>query len=166
MLNGPGTVAAVTKLKEWLDKGFLSPSILGGGTATSDQFGNAQTATIVEGPWMPGIFANQFPDLSFEYAPIRPARMAARRSWVARTSSSSTTRTMKDAALAFTRFMLSEEAQRLMGTTGQMPVLTSLIGDAALPDFFPTFMQQLETAKARTPVPSWPASTRPSRTRC
>ena len=63
---------------------------------------------------------------------------------------------VKDAALAFTRFMLSEEAQRLMGTTGQMPVLTSLIGDAALPDFFPTFMQQLETAKARTPVPSWP----------
>jgi multiple sugar transport system substrate-binding protein len=62
---------------------------------------------------------------------------------------------VKDAALAFTRFMLSEEAQRLMGTTGQMPVLTSLIGDAALPDFFPTFMEQLKTANARTPSPAW-----------
>lgn len=155
-LNGPGTVAAVTKLKEWLDAGYISPGILGGGTPTSEQFGNDQTATVLEGPWMPGIFANQFPDLSFEYAPI-PAGPGGSASVVGGEDIVVFNDTdVKDAALAFTRFMLSEEAQRLMGTTGQMPVLTSLIGDAALPEFFPTFMQQLETAKARTPVPSWP----------
>jgi multiple sugar transport system substrate-binding protein len=156
VLNGPGTVAAVTKLKEWLDAGYLSPSILGGGTATSDQFGNAQTATILEGPWMPGIFANQFPDLSFEYAPV-PAGPGGSASVVGGEDIVVFKDTdAKDASLAFTRFMLSEEAQRLMGTTGQMPVLTSLTGDPSLPDFFPTFQQQLLTAKARTPVPAWP----------
>lgn len=156
VLNGPATVAAVTKLKEWLDAGYLSPSILGGGTATSDQFGNAQTATIVEGPWMPGIFANQFPDLAFEYA-LMPAGDGGSASVVGGEDIVVFSDTdVKDAALAFTRFMLSEDAQRAMGTTGQMPVLTSLTGDPALPDFFPTFQQQLETAKARTPVPSWP----------
>jgi multiple sugar transport system substrate-binding protein len=155
VLNGPGTVAAVTKLKEWLDAGYLSPSILGGGTATSDQFGNGQTATIVEGPWMPGIFANQFPDLKFDYAPI-PAGPGGSTSVVGGEDIVVFNTTQnKEAALAFTRFMLSEEAQRMMGTTGQMPVLSSLTNDPALPAFFSTFQEQLATAKARTPVPTW-----------
>ena len=59
----------------------------------------------------------------------------------------------KDAALAFTRFMLSEEVQLAMGKVGQMPVLTSLAGNADLPDYYPTFQEQLKTANARTPVP-------------
>lgn len=80
-LNGEGTVAAVTKLKEWLDNGYMSPSILGGGTATSDQFGNGQTATVLEGPWMPSIFANQFPELGFDYIPV-PAGPAGSKSVV------------------------------------------------------------------------------------
>ena len=62
----------------------------------------------------------------------------------------------KDAALAFVRHMLSEETQLAMGKVGQMPVLSSLVGHADLPGFFPTFMEQLETGNARTPVPSWP----------
>ena len=44
-----------------------------------------------------------------------------------------------------------------MGKVGQMPVLSSLVGHPDLPAYFPTFMEQLETANARTPVPSWPA---------
>lgn len=155
-LNGPGTVAAVTKLKDWLDKGYLSPSILGGGTATSDQFGKDQTATIVEGPWMPGIFKNQFPTLSFQYAPI-PAGPGGSASVVGGEDIVVFKSTAnKDAALAFTRFMLSEDAQMAMGKVGQMPVLSSLAGNSALPDYYPTFQEQLKTANARTPVPAWP----------
>jgi multiple sugar transport system substrate-binding protein len=155
-LNGEGTVAAVTKLKEWLDAGYLSPSILGGGTNTSDQFGNGQTATILEGPWMPGIFGNQFPDLSFSFAPV-PAGPAGSQSVVGGEDIVVfNTTENKDAALAFVRHMLSEESQLAMGKVGQMPVLTSLVGHPDLPDYYPVFMQQLETANARTPVPAWP----------
>ncbi|HEY3334968.1 MAG TPA: extracellular solute-binding protein [Candidatus Limnocylindrales bacterium] len=156
VLNGPGTVAAVTKLKEWLDKGYLSPSILGGGTATSEQFGGNTTATIIEGPWMPGIFKNQFPDLKFSYATI-PAGPGGSQSVVGGENIVVFKNTQnKDASLAFTRFMLSEEAQLAMGKIGQMPVLTSLAGNAGLPDYYPTFQKQLETANARTPSPAWP----------
>lgn len=156
VLNGPGTVAAVTKLKEWLDAGYLSPSILGGGTATSDQFGNGQTATIVEGPWMPGIFANQFPDLKFSVSPM-PAGAAGSQSVVG----GEDIVVFKDspnqaAALAFTRFMLTPDVQLAMGKIGQMPVLSALTGNADLPAYYPAFQKQLETANARTPVPSWP----------
>jgi multiple sugar transport system substrate-binding protein len=156
-LNGAGTVAAVTKLKEWLDAGYLSPSILGGGTATSDQFGNGQAAMILEGPWMPSIFENQFPDLAFDYAPV-PAGPGGSQSVVGGEDIVvfSTTQN-KEAALAFVRHMLSEEAQLAMGKVGQMPVLSSLVGHPDLPAYFPTFMEQLENGNARTPVPQWPA---------
>ena len=156
VLNGPETVAAVTKLKEWLDAGYLSPSILGGGTATSDQFGNGQTATVLEGPWMPGIFANQFPELTFSYAPI-PAGPGGSQSVVGGEDIVVFSDTdAKDASLAFTRFMLSVPVQFAMGKIGQMPVLTSLAGNADLPAYYPTFQEQLKTANARTPVPAWP----------
>jgi multiple sugar transport system substrate-binding protein len=156
VLNGPETVAAVTRLKEWLDKGYLSPSILGGGTATSDQFGNGQTATVLEGPWMPGIFANQFPELAFSYAPV-PAGPAGSQSVVGGEDIVVFSDTdAKEASLAFVRFMLSEPVQLAMGKIGQMPVLTGLVGNAELPESYPTFMEQLKTANARTPVPAWP----------
>jgi multiple sugar transport system substrate-binding protein len=155
-LNGEGTVAAVTMLKDWLDKGYMSPSILGGGTATSDQFGNGQTATVVEGPWMPNIFANQFPELGFSYTAI-PAGPAGSQSVVGGEDIVVFNSTEnKDAALAFVRHMLSEETQLAMGKVGQMPVLSNLVGHADLPDFYPTFMEQLESGNARTPVPAWP----------
>jgi len=156
ILNGPGTVAAVTKLKDWLDKGWLSPSILGGGTATSDQFGNGQSATVLEGPWMPAIFKNQFPDLQYDYALV-PAGDGGSQSVVGG-EDIVVFDTVKDkaAALAFVRFMLSEPVQLAMGKVGQMPVLTSLAGNSELPAFFPTFQEQLKTAQARTPSPSWP----------
>lgn len=155
-LNGPGTVAAVTKLKEWLDKGYLSPSILGGGTATSEQIGNNQSASVVEGPWMPPIFATQFPDLKTDLTPI-PAGPGGSASVVGGESIVVFKQTKnKEAALAFLRFALSQEAQLAMGKTGQMPVLTSLGGNADLPAYFATFAKQLETAQARTPSPKWP----------
>lgn len=156
VLNGPGTVAAVTKLKEWLDAGYLSPSILGGGTATSEQFGGGTTVSILEGPWMPGIFKNQFPELKFTYATV-PAGPGGSHSVVGGENIVVFKSTQdKEAALAFTRFMLSEEAQLAMGKVGQMPVLKSLSGNAQLPDYYPTFQKQLETANARTPSPAWP----------
>lgn len=155
-LNGEGTVAAVTRLKGWLDKGYLSPSILGGGTGTSDQFGNGQAATILEGPWMPSIFKNQFPDLTFDYAPV-PAGPGGSSSVVGGEDIVVFESTQnKEAALAFVRFMVSEEAQLAMGKVGQMPVLSGLVGHPELPDYYPTFMEQLTTANARTPSPAWP----------
>ena len=155
-LNGEGSVAAITKLKEWLDAGLMSPSILGGGTGTSDQFGNGQTATVLEGPWMPGIFNNQFPELGFGYTPV-PAGPGGSQSVVGGEDIVVfSTTANKEAALAFVRHMLSEDTQIAMGKVGQMPVLSSLVGNADLPDFYPTFMEQLENGNARTPVPTWP----------
>ena len=53
--------------------------------------------------------------------------------------------------------MLSDEAQSLMATVGQVPVIRSAI---AIPEFleseyYPVYLDQVATAKARTPHPRY-----------
>ncbi|MGD9318061.1 MAG: sugar ABC transporter substrate-binding protein, partial [Anaerolineae bacterium] len=51
--------------------------------------------------------------------------------------------------------LLSEEAQLKMAERGVIPVLSTVIGDPGLPDYFPVFLEQLKTAQARVPHPQW-----------
>jgi multiple sugar transport system substrate-binding protein len=155
-LNGAGSVAAVTLLRDMLNDGTLSPSILGGGIATSDAIGKDQVGFIVDGPWMPPIFEAQYPDLQYDLAPF-PAGPGGSISVVGGENIVLFEQSkVKDAALAFMRFVLEEEPQIAMGKTGQMPVLQSLTGNSELPAYFATFQEQLATAQPRTPSPAWP----------
>jgi multiple sugar transport system substrate-binding protein len=155
-LNGAGTVKAVTMLRDWLQQGYLSPSILGGGLQTSEAIGKNQVAMIVDGPWMPPIFKEQFPDLKYNLAPF-PSGQGGSISVVGGEDIVIFEKSQnKDAALAFLRFVLDEPQQIAMGKTGQMPVLKSLTGNKELPDYFAVFQKQLETANPRTPSPAWP----------
>jgi multiple sugar transport system substrate-binding protein len=61
----------------------------------------------------------------------------------------------QEAAMKWAAYLLSPEAQLMMAAVGQMPVLTSLIGDASLPPYFAVFQEQLQTAQARVPHPRW-----------
>jgi len=63
----------------------------------------------------------------------------------------------KEAAAEFMRYLLSEEVQLQLATTGQMPVLNSAIESDFVKnhEFFGIFLEQLKTAKARTPHPNW-----------
>jgi multiple sugar transport system substrate-binding protein len=155
-LNGKGTVDAVTMLRDMLKDGTLSPSILGGGLQTSEAIGKNQVGMIVDGPWMPPIFKEQFPDLKYGLAPF-PAGQGGSASVVGGEDIVIFDKSQnKDAAVAFMRFMLEEPQQIAMGKTGQMPVLKSLAGNKELPDYFAVFQKQLETANPRTPSPAWP----------
>lgn len=155
-LNGAGTVAAVTMLRDMLKNGTLSPSILGGGIATSDAIGKDQAGFIVDGPWMPPIFRAQYPNLQYDLAPF-PSGPGGSISVVGGEDIVLFQQSKnKDAALAFIRFAVGEEAQIAMGKTGQMPVLKSLTGNPELPAYFAVFQQQLATAQPRTPSPAWP----------
>lgn len=155
-LNGPATVAAVQKLSDWLKAGYLSNGILGGGLGTTDAMGKNSAGMIVDGPWMPPIFAEQYPDLKVGLAPL-PAGPGGSISVVGGEDIVVFKQTQnKAAALAFTRFMLSEEAQLAMGKVGNMPVLKSLAGNSELPAYYAVFQQQIQIARARTPSPQWP----------
>ena len=155
-LNSAASVQAVTMLRDMEKDGTLSPSILGGGLGTSDALGKNQAAMIIDGPWMPGILKASYPNLDYGMA-LMPAGPGGSISVVGgedivlfKASKN------KEAAKAFITFMLSTEAQTMMGKVGQMPVLKSLAGSSAMPDYFATFQEQLKTAKPRTPSPAWP----------
>jgi multiple sugar transport system substrate-binding protein len=155
-LNSEGSVGAVNLLKGWLDDGLMSETILGGGLATSQELAEGKVAMIVDGPWMPAIFAAPYPDFKFDLSafPTGPGgsiSVVGGEDIVLFESSKN-----KDAAIAFMRYITSPDAQLAFATTGQMPVLKDLENSADVPDFFPVFQTQLQTAQPRTPSPAWP----------
>jgi multiple sugar transport system substrate-binding protein len=157
-LNGAGSQAAYEFLKNLIDQGYMHPGILGGGVDAWGGFASDQIAMLLEGPWFPPLFGSQFPDKGYGLA-MMPAGSGGSISVVGGEDIVMFTQSQhKEAAAEFIRFMLSQETQLQLATVGQMPVLTSTSDTPEIQDhdFFGIFLQQLETAKARTPHPNWP----------
>ncbi|HEY8285496.1 MAG TPA: extracellular solute-binding protein [Chloroflexota bacterium] len=155
-LNSAKSVAGLQFLVDLKDKTYLSPSILGGGLATSDAIGKNQAGIIIDGPWMPPIFKAAYPSLQYGLAPM-PAGPGGQSASVVGGEDIVQMAASKNTAAdrAFMQFMTSSEAQVDMGTTGQMPVLKSVAKNPALPSYFAVFSKQLQTAYARTVSPNW-----------
>jgi multiple sugar transport system substrate-binding protein len=156
-LDGENTKAAYEFLKSLLDKGYMHPGILGGGVDAWGGFANDEIAMLLEGPWFPPIFDGQFPDKPYGMALV-PAGEGGSVSVVGGEDIVMFQQSQnKEAAAEFIRFMLSEEIQLQLATVGQMPVLKSVIetDDIQGHPFFGVFLEQLETAKARTPHQNW-----------
>jgi multiple sugar transport system substrate-binding protein len=155
--NGAETVAAYQFLKDMVDEGYMHPGILGGGVDAWGGFGQDQIAMILEGPWFPAMFEGQFPEKEYGMA-LMPAGDGGPISVVGGEDIVLFQQSQnKEAAIKFLEYILSEEVQLQLATTGQMPVLESAIDSDFVKnhDFFGIFLEQLETAKARTPHPNW-----------
>ncbi len=156
-VNGPETAAAYQFLKDGVDKGYIHPGIKGGGVDAWGGFAKDEIAMLLEGPWFPPLFGSQFPDKEYGLA-LMPAGKGGSISVVGGEDIVIFQQSQhKEAAAEFVRFMLSEETQLKWVETGQMPVLKSA-GDSEViknHPFFGVFLEQLKTAKARTPHPSW-----------
>ena len=155
--NGPDTAAAYKFLKDGVDQGYINPGIKGGGLDTWGAFGKDEVAMILEGPWFPPAFEGQFKGKAYGFAPM-PAGKGGSISVVGGEDIVMFQQSQQKAAAAeFIRFMDSMDVQLQWAGVGQMPVLK----DAASTDtiknhpFFGIFLDQLKTAKARTPHPNW-----------
>ncbi|NMC47650.1 MAG: extracellular solute-binding protein [Chloroflexi bacterium] len=154
-INGPESVAAFTMLKDLYDRGCLSPNLLGGGIATDAGSGSGKYAMIIDGPWMVDIYKSNYPDFNYDFALI-PAGESGTSSVVGGEDIVILDGSEnKEAALKWVAYLMSPEAQKTMAQAGVIPTLSSLIGDPDLPAYFSVFMEQLETAQARVPSPSW-----------
>jgi len=155
--NSPETVEAYQFLKDSVDNGYLHPGILGGGVDSWGGFGQDQIAMILEGPWFPAMFEGQFPDKEYGMA-LLPAGDGGSISVVGGEDVVLFQQSQnKDAAVKFLEYLLSEDVQIQLASTGQMPVLKSAVDSDFVKEhaFFGIFLEQLETAKARTPHPNW-----------
>ncbi len=155
--NSEATAAAYNFLKDSIDKGYINPSMKGGSFDTWGAFSQNKVAMILEGPWFPPYFDQQFPDLEYGLA-LMPAGAGGSISVVGGEDIVMFQQSeKKEAAAEFMRFMLSEEIQLKWASQGQVPVLKSAIDSEAIKNhpYFAVFLEQLKTAKARTPHPAW-----------
>lgn len=157
VFNGANTVAAYQFLKDNIDNGYMHPGMLGGGVDSWGGFGTDQIAMLLEGPWFPPLFGGQFPDKEYGMA-LMPAGDGGSISVVGGEDIVMFQQSdKKDAATKFMKYLLSEETQLKLVSVGQMPVLKSAVESDTIKnhEFFGIFLEQLTTAKARTPHPRW-----------
>jgi multiple sugar transport system substrate-binding protein len=156
-LDSADSVAAVEMLVSLHDRGQIPDIMVGdqGGIATSDGLAQGTYATILDGPWMFPIFAGQYPDFELSTAPV-PEGPGGSISVVGGEDLVLTTACdAPDAAMEVMRFLLGEWSQTEMAKVGQMSVLEDL-DVTELQDYYGVFVDQLATARARTPHPQYP----------
>jgi multiple sugar transport system substrate-binding protein len=154
-LDSEQNVATVQMLVDLYNAGQIPNLIIGnsGATGTSDGLPSGEYANIFDGPWMAGIWKDQYPDFTPIYALI-PAGPGGSVSVVGGedivvTASSPN----QEAALEFVRFTQSEQFQIEMVKTGQMTVLPAYAEQQnGIAPFYATFAEQLKTAKNRLAI--------------
>lgn len=156
-LNGPESVAAYEYLLKMYKDGCLAPSVLGSGVDAGTGYAQDLYANYLDGPWMYPIYASQFPDKQL-HATLMPAGKGGSISVVGGEDIVLMQQSKnKEAALEFLRFTQSDEYQLKMAETGQLMVLSHLLESDYIKNhpYYGTFLEQLKTAKARTPHPAW-----------
>ncbi|MDQ0573840.1 extracellular solute-binding protein [Agromyces albus] len=155
-LDSDESVAGIQLLVDLYVQDAVPNLIIGneGATATSDGLPGGQYATILDGPWMRGVWSGQYPDFDPVYSTV-PAGDGGSVSVVGGedivlTQSSEN----KEAAMEFIRFTQSEQFQIEMVKTGQMTVIPEFAAQQnEIEPFYATFATQLETAKNRLAIP-------------
>ena len=154
-LDSDASVAGVQMLVDLYKAGQIPNLIIGnqGATGTSDGLPSGFYATILDGPWMAGIWGEQYPDFTPIYAPV-PAGAGGSISVVGGEDIVLTSASVhQDAALEFIRFTQTEQFQVEMAKTGQMTVIPAYAdAQADIAPFYATFAEQLKTAKSRLAI--------------
>lgn len=156
-LNGPQTVAAYEFLLKLYDEGCIAPVILGNGIDPFTGFAQDLYANLDNGPWTYPIVASQFPDKEIA-ASAFPAGEGGSIDVVGGEDVILFQQSQhQEQAMEFLRFMLSDEYQLKMAEVGQIPVRSDLVNGDYLQKYpyYGTFLEQLQTARARPAHPSW-----------
>ncbi len=156
-LNSPQSVAAFDFIKSMSDSGCFSDGMIGSGIDNWGGYFNDSIAAILEGPWLYPAAAGQYPDFEVN-ATLMPAGEGGSISVVGGENIVMFNTTQnQEAALEFVRFTQSPEYQLAMSETGQLTVLPELLETEYYQNhaYYPLFLEQLETARARTPHPAW-----------
>jgi multiple sugar transport system substrate-binding protein len=156
-LDSDENVATLQMLVDLYQEGQASSGLVGneGAVSTSEGLPGGQYATILDGPWMTGIWADQFPDFAPLYSPV-PAGDGGSISVVGGEDIVLTASSKhQEEAMEFIRYTQSDEFQLALVPTGQLTVIQEL-GDqqVELVPALEVFTEQLATARARLAIPN------------
>jgi len=156
-LDSADSVAALQWLVDFNDKGLLGPSAVGGTPDSWGGYSSGDYATLSDGPWF---FAAMNADMGDVLAGTAiPTGPGGSISVVGGENLVMFATSQKQAAAwEFEKFMLSDFAQESMAEVGQLPVTQAGLSSSAVADvpYLAAYVEQLQTAQARTPVPTWP----------
>ncbi|MEC2346528.1 extracellular solute-binding protein [Paenibacillus barengoltzii] len=155
-LNSPASVEILTKLKNAYNAGQIS-GFKPGDVAVTEGHASGSYAMMAEGPWAVAQFQSQFPDFEVEMTSF-PAGSAGSIQVLGGEDIGIFSQDKQEESWKFVKFMVSEAAQIEMGKIGQIPVNLASMENADVKaiDYYPPFLEQLKTAKARPPVSAWP----------
>jgi len=157
-INSAQSVAAVQMLTTLYKEGAIPNIMLGaqGGLSTADGVAKGKYAMTLDGPRMNPIWAGSYPDFKPQ-EDLVPAGPGGSISVVGGEDINMIASTKHQAAVEeFISYMLSPDAQLAMTKVGQLSVRKDLQSQlTSIQPYYATFLQQLETAKARTPVPNY-----------
>ncbi|MBZ0276557.1 MAG: extracellular solute-binding protein [Anaerolineae bacterium] len=156
-VNSEKSVAAVQFLADMVQSGCFSDGFIGSGLDNWGGFFGGTIASLLEGPWFYPTLEGQYPDFEVGAALMPageggPISVVGGENIVVMAGSAH-----PEEALAFLRFTQSETYQLEMSKVGQLTVLNSLIENEYFTNhpYYGTFLEQLQTAKARTPHPTY-----------
>lgn len=184
-LNGEGSRAALNRMKDWMDRGIMSRSILGEVPGTWDGILKGQLMMIDDAHWfhtvnatgpnkalLEDVVIGLFPGSGGGHSALAGGKEGASGSAAGNSNSEGGAPGIsviggenlvlfegsghKKEAWDFIRWMTSEEPQRIMAETGLIPTIQGLENNVTNPLLAP-YLEQLKNARPRPPVPNWTA---------
>jgi multiple sugar transport system substrate-binding protein len=156
-LDSAETIEAVEMLAGLYHEGRLAPTIAQSGIGTWEGLGGGTYIATQDGPWAYPAITAQYDGLDLAHA-LMPAGKGGSASVVGGEDLVMFADSRnKDAAWRFAQHMLSLETQMTMAPTGQLPVLNAALDEPYIVEhpYYGVYLQQLQTAQARTPHPAW-----------
>ncbi|RSK28903.1 extracellular solute-binding protein [Bacillus sp. HMF5848] len=161
-LNSEASIAAVQQIADWHNEGLVAPTILGGEPGSWDGMKNNEYLMIDDGPWFYSVLMNEegseFKPLDQTVKALVPAGDGGSRSVIGGENLVMFANSKHpEEAWTFAKWMMTEEPQKIMSELGLIPTNKVAANDPAFVDgpFVKEYVQQLETALPRTPIPQW-----------
>lgn len=162
-LNSEASVKALETIVDWSNRGLVLPAALGGEPGTWDGIISGEYLMSDDGPWFYSIKIAEKEDTGFDpmeetVRALIPAGPGGSRSVIGGENLVMFANSKNpEEAWVFAKWMLSEEPQKVMAETGLIPTNKAAAEAMTSMDipFVDTFVEQLETALPRTPIPQW-----------
>ncbi|MFB9278110.1 extracellular solute-binding protein [Cohnella cellulosilytica] len=161
-LNSPASIEALEQIVGWNNEGLVIPALLGGEPGAWDGLKSGQYMMIDDGPWFFSILLgdaeNTFDPLVKTVRAQLPAGPGGSVSVVGGENLVSFANSKHpEEAWTFMKWMLGKEPQQIMVEAGMVPTnreAAQAIDEGQNPYIGP-FIEQLNTALPRTPIPQW-----------
>lgn len=161
-LNSPDSIKALETIVNWNKEGLVISALMGGEPGAWDGLKSGQYMMIDDGPWffsiMLGDAANEFNVMDKTVRALLPTGPGGSHSVVGGEDLVSFTNSKHpEEAWTFMRWMLGEEPQQIMVEAGMIPTNKNAAKaiDTTKTPYIKEFIDQLNTALPRTPIPQW-----------